>query len=1244
MPYIRAIDLDVNAETEEGKEANQKMHAHYFPADRAVGLRIPYRIETGKPIPVNVAVIDSTCKPAETRAKLSVYERNYWALGESDFRGDWKAWKKIKEYNGLTFKGKDTVTLDGLTTGDYLLKCDAIDNDGDILTTSKEFSVGYIRAYFSDDELTLKAHKARVPGEKFITLSIKAPKKGTALLTIENKKSLGYHLVTLETPHVNQKIRLPIEENYFPTVKIKAFALYEDGTYEKDSIWLAIPETKKKLNVEILPEAKELLPSTQSKLAVKVTDNQGRGKKTGVFVFAVNEATLRLTEWGRFTDLLEEFYHYNHWLFLSDMTTLVSLTQNNLYPALSASMWRENAGCIIGRITTQNGTPLPGVTVYQKGPTTYRYTAAEKKKSLSNKNGFFFLLGSRKGNYELEFKKAGYKKSSLKVRLAEHDVEEVNVTLKEKETVKEAAGAEKQKKTAAKKKFSSLARKWKITGKLLLEDGNYIPGAFAELYRRTGDQSRGVARTVTSENGDFLFDHLPKGDYLLIFQLDGFKKSFQRLQITNSDVTVNVFMETGRISEEIMVMAAGATSIAAGEEPENTGWNSSEFRDLLRKDFKENLFFQILETDETGKAELIFKTSDTLSTYEITALAYGEDIFGKAKNKIQVTRDLYLEETMPEFARKEDRFRAGVQVSNRTADTLNVEVKLKVEPPQGRLAVRRPDLKDTTLATVPSKGNKPVYYDFLAADAGEAALHFYARAGQAKDALLKKFSIFDTEVTETILDFDNGKTINKQIEPTKLTKNGGRLNLTLAPSILKPAGRIARKLIFYSYECMEQRASKVMPFLMLDDRMLTVPGIEIDSTQVRESIEAYIKIIPEYMNSQGALSYYRRGRFSNDYLTIYVYWSLQLARERGIATEAATGIIKKIETYVTKTKLSNNESCFYQYVLSRNKKANPRKLKAFYKKRDTLPLMARVFLYRAINNQLKRSRKKTKRMVAEFRNSLNIEADFAYFDAGDYSYSRHWPFYSNRFATALLLQAILEVEGAFEEAPRVIRWLLEVPTYMWETTQTNFWILSAMKQYSLTVEKKTAGKAEIAIAGETIAKAFTSKKENWEVEKKLEKEAKPFNVDVKADGNVYLTMELEYPVDGTRAATRGIKVQRNVYNKKGKRVEEFIKGATYQVELLVDFDKMLPYGVIDEPLAAGFELLREDFATTRDLEEFNTVNEKEYDTSYWVRREHSADRLIYYSYRFSGNKRFVYFIKALYSGTFTWMPTKVQGM
>jgi uncharacterized protein YfaS (alpha-2-macroglobulin family) len=355
-----------------------------------------------------------------------------------------------------------------------------------------------------------------------------------------------------------------------------------------------------------------------------------------------------------------------------------------------------------------------------------------------------------------------------------------------------------------------------------------------------------------------------------------------------------------------------------------------------------------------------------------------------------------------------------------------------------------------------------------------------------------------------------------------------------------------------------------------------------------------------------------------------------------------TQLLQKLAAYLRGAALDKTTECFYQFVLSLNKDADNNKLKKLAVVRDTLSLPARVFLYRALNNQ-GLGKDILPAMVNEFNNSLQVEADFAYFDVREFSYNRDFPFYSSRFATALLLQALLEVEHGHVLAERIINWLLEGEPYCWNTTQTNFWILSAMDEYLEQVEKKTAGKAEIDMLGEKAAKVFANSREVLQVSKPIGDRKETVEITVSADQPVYVTSELTWKLARAGKKSRGIEIERNVYNEKGEAVDRFQRGEVYQVELLIKADKEVPYGVIDEPLAAGFELLRQDIATTRSLKEFNTRHDAIYRRP-WLRQENFSDRLVFYTYSMSGPMRIVYFIKAMYGGRFTWMPAVAQGM
>lgn len=310
-------------------------------------------------------------------------------------------------------------------------------------------------------------------------------------------------------------------------------------------------------------------------------------------------------------------------------------------------------------------------------------------------------------------------------------------------------------------------------------------------------------------------------------------------------------------------MAAEAKSMARMKKEDEAAPGEADLAGIrVRRDFREVLFFQAVESDETGNAAVDFESSDQLSTYRLMAVAYGEESFGSAEKRIVVSKDLLISEAMPEFARQGDEFSAGAQLSNRTAAKLPFTLVVK---PQG-LAVRGAAQVQGSLAP---RANALFRFPFTADRAGEARVEFFALSAADKDGLEKKLPVTDRLVSETLLDFASGRSVRKAIEPQA---EGEQQTVTIkaAPSILRPAGHIARKLVFYPYECLEQRTSKVMPFLALSPQLAERLELGLDQKQVRGEIEGYLKIIPEFMSGDGALSYYRGGRYSSDYLTAYV--------------------------------------------------------------------------------------------------------------------------------------------------------------------------------------------------------------------------------------------------------------------------------------------------------------------------------------------------------------------------------------
>lgn len=104
--------------------------------------------------------------------------------------------------------------------------------------------------------------------------------------------------------------------------------------------------------------------------------------------------------------------------------------------------------------------------------------------------------------------------------------------------------------------YSQSVHYGKMTGKILLESGEALPGATVEI--KSDALISGLRTTVSNSNGTFVFLSLPVGKYTINATLQGFKKVSQKgmLVSAGSVVTVNLIMQQGRIEEEVIVTAA----------------------------------------------------------------------------------------------------------------------------------------------------------------------------------------------------------------------------------------------------------------------------------------------------------------------------------------------------------------------------------------------------------------------------------------------------------------------------------------------------------------------------------------------------------------------------------------------------------------------------------------------------------------------------------------------------------------
>jgi uncharacterized protein YfaS (alpha-2-macroglobulin family) len=1206
LNYAAQCCLMVTVETKEGKEVEAFKWPIYIPGDRIVGIKIPPFVRAGE-VQADLVLLDSSPREVAGRIDVYIYRRvSEKSSIEPQLESEFKD-VKLDKTRSFSFRIEKE--------GDYFIRCDAKDAEGKVLSSSAEFHVGR----FAWDERKRKRPEITTDKRSYqigetARIRILSPGRGKVLITVEQGKVLDVFVVDAAQA---ADFALPIRREYFQRIWIQAAVLDGTGGIAVVEEEVEVASDEKKLRVELSCADKEIRPAAHSAIRLIVRNERGQGRKARAFVYAVDEGVLQMNSYSTPRPFEYFYYGFSSWFFAKGQYFIS--WDNALIDVLNRGLGNLNEMAVAGFVSDEEGHPLSGVVAILNN----------KRAIVTDQRGYFLLTAVSLRSYEglnLVFRKKGYLRES---RFVNWDIRKPFNSIRV--VMNRSDRPNKPEKPAVGFKRSLFdSRECTIRGAATDEEGNTLPGVSVTLYK-TGDPDL-VVETTTDANGEYCLRHIPPGKYTLYFSLIGFKTVSLRLDVSSPLEGVNGMLEVATIAEEVTVIGSSPSVLYGEGSKDRVALAANEWKNSVRKDFRRLLFFEAVETDAAGEALIPFQASDQISTFRVMAVAYDDDSFGSAETALLVSKKLLLDEAMPEFARQGDQFRAGTLVSNRTQESLDVAVSVRSDT----LAVSGPT--DLKLSLAP-RANDLASFEFAAPQIGESKVTFYAQSKADKDALQKILPVTDRLSFESLLDFSTGAEIVKKVQPLDGVDKQ-TLKIKVAPSILKPAVKVAEKLAFYPYECLEQRASKVMPYLILDEDFVEKLRLSLDQKQIREAIQGFIAVVPEFIVSDGGLAYYRGSDWSSEYLTLYVLWSLRLAQKKNYTVQA--GLVDKLNEYLGRRSLKNDRLAFYQYLRHLEGKADGPTIEGLFADRAKLSAWGRVFLYRVLNSQSK-YKVRARQLLTEFGNGLQVEADFAYFDLKELSYDRDIPFFSSRYVTAMLLQAVLEGEGGHPLAPRIMNWLLKAASYEWNTTQTNFWILYAMNEYARTIEKETAQKAEIRVLDDRVEKAFADARDELETDLDITARKSEFPVSVKADRMIYLTTELRYAVSGAGEKSRGIRVERHVYDKAGKEARRLSQGKLYQVEILLNCDKEVPFVVIDEPLAAGFEQIRTEFATAREEKEFNTDHEKDYDSA-WLREEHSADRVVFYSYWLPQKTRIVYLIKALYEGEFTWLPTVASGM
>ncbi|MBN1250435.1 MAG: Ig-like domain-containing protein, partial [Anaerolineae bacterium] len=427
-----------------------------------------------------------------------------------------------------------------------------------------------------------------------------------------------------------------------------------------------------------------------------------------------------------------------------------------------------------------------------------------------------------------------------------------------------------------------------------------------------------------------------------------------------------------------------------------------------------------LITDDAGRAAVTIKLPDNTTTWVARAVGLtASTLVGENKAEVVATKPLLIRPVAPRFFVVDDRAQLAANVSNNTAETLEVAV---------RLSSTGVVISDETAAeqtvSIPPRSETKVTWWVTVTDVPESELVFSAMAGDYADAskprlttgpegslLVLRYTAPDTVGTAGQL-VEGGAQTEAIALPPEYDDRRGQLTVQLDPSLAAGMQEGLDYLEHYEYECTEQTVSRFLPNVLTYNAL---QSLGIDNPELAEKlpdlVEEGLAKLRSQQNPDGGWGWWHRPqrRESNAYVSAYVVFALLKADAAGFQVDAqmlAAGIdylqsqiaaVRDLDHY-----REANRQAWLLYVLAEASAANRNDIDVLYENRDKLSTYARAYLAQAIWLDAPGDARLST-LLSDLNNAAIMSATGAHWEESNYDW---WAMNTDTRSTAIVLDTL----------------------------------------------------------------------------------------------------------------------------------------------------------------------------------------------------------------------------------------------
>ncbi|RPI18942.1 MAG: hypothetical protein EHM58_03540 [Ignavibacteriae bacterium] len=1098
----------------------------------------------------------------------------------------------ITTFSGNTkADGLGSATFESKDEGYYEIEVSAFDDRGKKVTTESYcyVSTGDMWWWYNQSGTVqiIPEKESYKPGELCKALIITTTPGANVLITTQNDNILTYKVEKIDG--TSKILEIPVESNSAPNFYISASYVKEGNFYSGNKSVMVIPEAKF-LEVAINTDKPTYKPKEEGTVQIKVTDKFGNPVSNAEVSIGIVDESIYAIAPDNTKDVRQFFYapklssvnpQYSNSYSFYGYSRMISIYERFNVKNLGES----ELGTIKGRITDKSGNAVQYATIVIDGD---------------------FVAGTTGENGEFEFKlpEGSYNVSVLQGKKTKDSEQELSVRKGQTITVNLKADAD---------------------GYIMSDQ----EGAFEQpQMQRSLDYSSVMLDEISNQSGRTITE-----------------------------------------SEEIVLDGKNHVK----KESKGDDKDTPDFIDAeLRSDFKDAILWSpSVTTDENGYAVVNIKYPDNLTTWRITSRVITEDTkVGQMTNTVITRKDLLVRMETPRFFQQKDEVTISTIIHNYLSEDKTTKISLKGENIEL--------IGDNAEKTITMAKNEEKRIDWrvkVTNPDGFAKLTATALTNQESDAVEMKVPLqphglkLDQYLAMDISEV-NRTDINEVKIPDYTDMRSTKLELNVAPSLASTMLTALDELVGYPYGCVEQTMSRFLPTIVVADAFheLNAPISDATKKDLPKMVESGFNRLYSMQHYDGGWGWWTNDQ-SHPFMTSYVIYGLALAQTAGYNVRKDV-LGKGVASLKTQLRSSDIDATTRAYMIYSLSFVDTKDTKLFQDQFKILSDEKKLNDYAIGLISLTASNIGDKE-TANHYNDLLISHVISGGEGASYwgGEAWHYDWQEDKVqTTAMAIKALIRSERISENPDilnKAIRWLMmQRHGGGWYNTQQTAFIVYTMVDYLKTSkELEPDYDVKVWVNGEQVLDKKMTREDVFLKEQTISIDGlklKPGVNDVKIEkngpGKVYVASHLMYYTNeevihprenGFRVEKEYFKLEKYTKYNDDKIIykKRYFDGSVKSGdEILVKVkvstkENNMQYFMLEDPIPAGCEVVKDDWAYTIDEEKDYSGWDYYYWRWWYADKDIRDNRVTFFAtYLYGDTYEFSYILHAQIPGIYNVIP------